>query len=155
MKLGDHFSLWEFTRSNKAARYEIDNTPGDAEVAALVALVGAVLDPLRKAVGKPVRITSGYRSAELNAKLRGSSKSAHTRGEAADFKIDGMTAEEIVRKMLELGLEFRQAIVYSPSRGGHVHVSFVEGANKKDIRRAPASGGYPKWDPEKGPPDLG
>ena len=154
MQVGKYFTLSEFTRSHKAMRYGIDNSPNDAQLVEIKALSGNVLDPLRKATG-PVSITSGLRVLELNRMVGSSDKSQHTKGQAADIKIKGMTAEQMARKIIELDLPFDQLIVYAPSRGGHVHVSHKSaGKNRRDIRRAPASGNYPAWDPDKGPPDL-
>ena len=62
----------------------LDNTPGERERLALLALVEKVLDPLREALGEPIRITSGYRSPELNRLVGGVPTSQHLKGEAAD-----------------------------------------------------------------------
>lgn len=60
-----------------------------------------VLQNVRDHFGKPVHITSGYRTVSYNAKVGGSSSdSMHTYGMAADFVVDGVKASE-VQKYLE------------------------------------------------------
>ena len=85
-----HFSLNEFTRSQTASRLGIDNTPPDRVKKNLKLLAEAVLEPVRSHFGKPVRISSGYRSLALNDAVGSKSSSQHTKGEAADFEIPGV-----------------------------------------------------------------
>lgn len=73
-----HFTIEELTRSATAEARGIDNTPPPAAVAALNALVDKVLDPLREAWGAPIKITSGYRSSELNRAVGSGTQPAHT-----------------------------------------------------------------------------
>ena len=49
------------------------------------ALVGQVLDPVRRAYGKAVRVTSGYRCSRHNASVGGVPQSQHVSGQAADI----------------------------------------------------------------------
>lgn len=49
------------------------------------------LDALRHIWGRPLKVDSGYRSANHNAILKGAVKnSAHTRGRAADLKMENL-----------------------------------------------------------------
>ena len=80
-----YFTIDELTASATARKDGIDNTPPAEARKALVELVEAVLDPLREAWGKPIRVNSGYRSAKLNRKVGGATTSQHLRGEAADI----------------------------------------------------------------------
>ena len=52
-----------------------------------------VLDILRHKLGKPVIITSGYRTPEWNKKCGGAKYSYHMRGMAADIRVDGISAK--------------------------------------------------------------
>ncbi len=64
------------------------------------------LQVLRDEVKKPIKITSGYRSPEHNAKVGGVKSSRHITGEAADFKIAGMTPKEVaavIEKLIAAG----------------------------------------------------
>ena len=61
-----HFTFQEFERSDTATRHAIDNSIPDRLKGNVAALVDNVLDPLRRAWGKPLAVTSGYRCPELN-----------------------------------------------------------------------------------------
>ena len=88
MKLIEHFSLSEFTKSSTAMKHGIKNTPPQEAVDNLKALCQSCLEPLREALGLPVVITSGYRTKALNSMLAHSSeRSQHMLGQAADFYV--------------------------------------------------------------------
>lgn len=53
------------------------------------------LQVLRNAINKSISITSGYRSPEHNAKVKGAKDSQHVKGTAADIKVAGMTPKEV------------------------------------------------------------
>lgn len=61
-----------------------------------------ILSILRKRLGKPVIITSGYRTPEHNKKVGGAKYSYHMRGMAADIRVEGMTARELAKKLNEI-----------------------------------------------------
>lgn len=147
-KLGQFFTLAELVRSTAADRLGLDNTPPPAAQAKLERLVATVLDPLRAHLGRPVRITSGYRSFAVNKALDGSPTSQHMLGEAVDIKADGLTAVELATVILRLGVPVDQVIWYDPERGGHVHVSYTETrSNRRETLHAPVGGGYVAWNP--------
>ncbi|MEL6876349.1 MAG: D-Ala-D-Ala carboxypeptidase family metallohydrolase [Pseudomonadota bacterium] len=129
MKLSPHFHLSEFTASQTATRLMINNMPGPAEIAAMKLLCEKVLEPVRAQYERPVMISSGYRSAELNRALMGSRSSQHIKGEAADFEIPGVDNLGICRWM-EQRLNYDQLILEFYRRGqpasGWVHVSYRE-----------------------------
>ena len=54
----------------------------------LKALCMEVLQPLRDYLGKPVVISSGYRSEEVNRAVGGVKGSQHLKGEAADIHVE-------------------------------------------------------------------
>lgn len=108
------------TRSQTAIRHGLDNTPGKEETENLRALCG-LLEQIRALAGRPVAISSGYRSPEVNAKVGGKGKSQHTSGEAADFDIIGLTTEQAYQLVKKSGLPFDQLI---QEFGAWVHVSF-------------------------------
>ncbi len=80
-----YFTLDELTASATAKRRGIKNVPSEEERLNLIALVGAVLDPLREKYGKPVYVSSGYRCRQLNRNVGGVTGSQHVKGEAADI----------------------------------------------------------------------
>ena len=53
------------------------------------------LQKLRDFIGKPIKVTSGYRTPERNKRIGGSSKSKHMEGIAADICVEGMSIEEL------------------------------------------------------------
>lgn len=127
LQLGRWFRLSEFTRTGT----KLPNDPPAAAVQALQALVTTVLDPLRDGVGKAVNVTSGYRSAEVNAAVGGADSSQHSKGEAADVRVDGYTPDQLANTIDRLGLPYDQLIVYGWS--GHVHVSHkLNGAQRRE-----------------------
>ena len=55
-----------------------------------------ILEAIRVHFGRPVTITSGYRTVSYNAGLKNSSKkSQHCNGLAADIKVEGHTPKEV------------------------------------------------------------
>ena len=80
MQLTTNFSLHELTKSETALRMGFDNTPGEAETAALKLLAEKVLQPVRDHFGKGVKCNSGFRSPESNAAVGGSRTSDHCLG---------------------------------------------------------------------------
>jgi len=146
--LGRFFSWAELTRSNTARRLGLDNTPTPEAQANMRALVADVLDPLREKLGKPIRVSSGYRAPAVNRAIDGASRSQHMKGEAVDIEVDGMSAQELAAFILRSGLPVDQVIWYDAERGGHVHLSYTRArANRRHTLHAPASGGYLAWAP--------
>ena len=86
MNLSPHFTLEELTASANAARLGIDNMPTPYALEHLKTLCVA-MEQVRTLLGdRPIHVTSGYRSDELNRKTPGSSPtSAHVNGLAMDF----------------------------------------------------------------------
>ena len=120
-----YFTLQELTKSATAQRKGIDNSPGSAAMANLVALVEKVLDPLREAYGKPIIVTSGYRCEKLNKAVGGATSSQHVKGQAADIRSVSDKPEDnkvLYDLIVKLGLPFDQLI----NEYGYdwVHVSY-------------------------------
>ncbi len=114
MKLSPNFELSELLHSQEAIRRGIDNTPTSTIVAELQRLAQLILQPLRDHVGRPIVISSGYRSPALNVAVGGARESAHMQGRAADITVPGMKPREVCLAIVELGLPFDQVI----SEGG-------------------------------------
>ena len=85
-KLSENFTLGEFIASDTAKRKGIDNTPTLADIYHMEELCVNLLQPIRDAWGKPIKVTSGYRCYKLNRAVGGSPTSVHTRGWAVDIK---------------------------------------------------------------------
>ena len=141
--VGRWFSWEELTASATAQRRRLDNTPPPEAQQALRTLVEQVLDPLREQLGRPVRVTSGYRGAEINRAVGGAPHSQHVLGEAVDLVVDGLTSRQLASALLDAGLPFDQLIAYAPERGGHVHVSVTtRRPNRMQVLWAPAGGDF-------------
>lgn len=120
-----YFSIRELTKSQVARQAHIDNTPNSEQTKNLTNLVEYILDPLREAYGKPIIVTSGFRSEELNRKIKGSKTSQHCSGQAADIKTVEDTPEEnkkLYDLVLSLDLPFDQLI--NEYNFDWVHVSY-------------------------------
>ena len=134
MKLSGHFSLRELTASQTALRKGIDNKPTSEHVENLTELAVQVLEPTRRHFGKPIAISSGYRSKELCLAIGSSEKSQHARGEAADFECFGVDNKELA-KYIKNNLVFDQLILefYNPDdpSSGWVHCSYSKEENRK------------------------
>ena len=147
MKLSDHFSLAEFTKSQTAERKGIDNTPTQDHIERMKILCVSVLEPIRTEFDKPIMINSGYRSPDLCEAIGSKSTSQHAKGEAADIEVPGLDNAELA-KWIQDNASFDQLILecYSgePS-SGWVHVSFVAvDQNRKDVLTYDRTNGYRK-----------
>jgi zinc D-Ala-D-Ala carboxypeptidase len=110
MKLSPHFTLAELTHSQTAARLGIDNTPAPEMVDAL-RKTAELLERVRALLGKPILVSSGYRSARLNKAVNGAASSAHMLGCAADFSCPGFGSPlEICHAIVASDISFDQLI---------------------------------------------
>ena len=144
MHLTKNFTLEELTKSETALRFDLDNAPNDEQLANLVALCECILQPVRDHFGKGVKINSGLRTPEVNAKVGGSKTSDHCKGMAADIEIPGVANAELAQWIAE-NLEYRQVILefYTPGipDSGWVHVSYNPADNKKQVLTATKQNG--------------
>ena len=149
MQLSNNFSLAELTKSQTATRKGIDNTPSDTHIQNLIHLAESVLQPVREHFGKPVMISSGYRSPALCEAIGSSTKSQHARGEAADFEIAGVDNKELAT-WISKNTEFDQLILEFYDEGdpnsGWVHCSAVTGEPRKQVLRASKVEGRTKYE---------
>lgn len=87
------------------------------------------LDKLRELMGQPMRVTSGYRSPEYNAKVSNTGRTGpHTTGKAADIACsNGQMRHKLVKLACELGFT---GIGISKS---FVHLDTLEGPHRPNI----------------------
>ena len=137
MQLSKHFSLSEFEKSSTATRLGIKNKAGSGEIKNLTDLCYSVLEPCRVKFDKPIFITSGYRCEELCEAIGSSKTSQHTRGEAVDFEIMGVSNLQLAL-WIQNNCDFDQLILEfwkeeEGANSGWVHCSYKEGSNRKQV----------------------
>ena len=131
-----YFSYSEFFKSDVAEKHQVKNIPDDAQLSQVLgnikALVLNVLDPLRARIGRPIIITSGYRSQRVNELVGGSKTSQHLSGKAADFHVQGYTPQQmdVVYQTIQMCYDFDQLIFY-PSKN-IIHVSWNGAKNRQE-----------------------
>lgn len=144
MNLTANFTLHEMTKSETALRKGLENTPGEAEIAAMTLLAQKVLQPVRDHFGKGVKVNSGFRHPDVNAAVGGSRTSDHCRGMAADIEIPGV-ANGYLAQWIAGNLPYTQLILefYTPGvpDSGWVHVSYDPANLKKQNLTATAQAG--------------
>lgn len=125
MKLTEHFTLDELTRSTTAQRLGVANTPPQELLPRLVR-TAEMLERIRSTVGVPIVVTSGYRCDAVNRAVGGRTSSDHTQGHAADILAPGFgTPTEVARLLAPLVsvLGIGQLILEGVKGKQWVHVS--------------------------------
>ena len=121
MRLTDHFSLEELTESQTAARLGLNNAP-NAEMVARLIETAKHMEGVRAVLAKPVLVSSGYRSLEVNRAIGSVDASAHVKGYAVDFICPGFgNPKEVCEAIVAAGIEFDQLILEFDA---WVHISF-------------------------------
>jgi zinc D-Ala-D-Ala carboxypeptidase len=125
VKISEHFTIEELTDSDYAARHGISNAPTQDMHENLVALAQG-LERVRRVLGQPMHITSGYRSPKVNAGAGGAKDSYHMKGLAADFKVAGMTPYEVcsVIEAHKVEIQYDKQIL---EFGAWTHIQFPDG----------------------------
>jgi zinc D-Ala-D-Ala carboxypeptidase len=97
-----------------------------------------------------VSISSGFRSAALCEAIGSSSKSQHTKGQAADFEIFGVHNKELSDWIVQ-NLDYDQCILefWNPNdpNSGWVHCSYNDSGNRKQYLRASKENGKIVYSP--------
>ena len=133
-----HFTIDELYASQTAKARGIKNKPGVPEIINLVYLAAYVLEPLREAMGEPIKIGSGYRCPALNRAVGGVANSQHMKGQAADLCIDGdLKKGKRWFEWIKQHCQFDQLIWEHNAKGSYwVHVSYVHppfGRNRRQV----------------------
>jgi hypothetical protein len=137
MNLSAHVTLAEFENSPTATTHGINNKMSATQIASAKLLCEKVFEPLRLYLNTPIKINSGYRSAQLNKKIGGSTTSQHCKAEALDLHIGAKGFHFIKDK-----LEFDQLIweFGNDENPQWVHVSFSS-KNRKQVLKATKKNG--------------
>ena len=85
-KISRYFTMGEAVDSASAKKYGIDNTPSK-HLAANIRYTAVRLDKFRKLLGRPIQVSSWYRSSRVNRRVGGSDSSAHQSGLAVDIML--------------------------------------------------------------------
>ena len=137
MQLTEHFTLEEFTRSTTGARSKINNSV-PAQLMPNIKLTANKLECVRKVLGFPIIITSGYRCPALNTQVGGSPTSAHTKGLAVDFHCAYGTPKAICQRLIDAGVLFDKLI---QEHNQWVHIGFSPSNNRQIVLTAVKQGG--------------
>lgn len=79
------------------------------------------LQKIREHFGKPITITSGYRCATHNRNVGGATGSRHSKGDAADIVVSGVTPREVAKYAESIGI--KGIGLYETNADGHfVHI---------------------------------
>ena len=128
MQITANFSLDEMTKSQTALRKGINNMPDPIHLHNLHGLCHNILQPVREHFGRPVTVSSGFRSVELCLAIGSSSASQHAKGQAADFEVIGIDNKEVAEWIRD-NLDFDQLILEFYNEGeqqsGWIHCSYA------------------------------
>lgn len=151
MQLSPNFTLAEFTRTGTG----LPNTPSVKGIERLRILAKKIVQPIRDQVGGPVKITSGYRSHQVNQAVGGASNSQHITYEAADLQSASPKVSNRDIFFAALNTDFDQLIweFGDDNEPAWVHVSYnMEGGQRRSIQEAVKENGVTKYyqlDPTK------
>ena len=137
MNLSKHVTLEEFQNSPTATTHGIKNEMSLSQIESAKLLCENVFEPLRIHLNIPIKISSGYRSPQLNKMIKGSLSSQHCKAEAMDIKIGAKGCNFIKDK-----LDFDQLIweFGNDENPSWVHVSFSS-KNRKQVLKATKKNG--------------
>ena len=118
-RLSPNFSLAEMVATSHR---KLQDTPSMEVIQNLQHLCIHVLQPLRDAIGRPVYVTSGYRSAKLNARVGGVKNSYHLRGLAADIHVDNEEHAKVLFDILKQNKYVHRVIIERKNSTRWIHV---------------------------------
>ena len=150
MNLSENFTLQELIYSDTAIRRGIDNKPNDETIENLKLVCENILEPIREYFKAPVVVSSGYRSAAVCEAVGSSSKSQHTKGQAADFEIFGIPNKDVADWIVN-NIDYDQCILEfwneKEPNSGWVHCSFNNAGNRKQYLKASKENGKVVYSP--------
>jgi len=130
----------------------LPNLPNRDQIDAMKYVAQVVFDKVREVVGKPIYVSSFFRSVAVNKAIGGSETSQHCRGEAIDIDCDvyGNGTNKQVFEYIRDHLPFDQLIweFGTTENPAWVHVSLRrDGKNRKQILRATSINGRTTYVP--------
>lgn len=145
MNLSKNLTLEEAIRSATAKKMGLNNNPSPEIIKTMKLTAEKIFEPLREKVGA-IRVTSFYRSPELNRAIKGSTSSQHMKGEAIDMQGISVSNRRLFEEALNLP-QFDQ-IIYEFGNSENpdwIHVSFSKTRNRKQVLRATRTAGGTKY----------
>ena len=149
-KISRHISYKEAVYSATAKRKGIENVPNDDQIYNMRRVADNIFEPLRLYIGGAIKITSFFRSPELNTAIGGSAKSQHCKGQAID--IDDVFGHKSNYEMFEYireNLDFDQLIYEFGTNDNPdwVHISYVsKKENRNRVLRAIRENGKTRYE---------
>jgi putative chitinase len=138
-RLSRYYTLARLAHSDTAARRGIDNAPPAALLPNL-RLLARGLDRVRRLLGHPLEISSGYRCPELNALVGGVPTSQHALGLAVDFTCPGFGSPlAVARALRDSDIAFDQCIYEFAE---WIHLSFGPAPRRRVLTIYDAREGY-------------
>ena len=137
MNVSKHISYYEATKSQNAIRAGIENIPSGEQMVRMKLVANKCFEPVRNWHGKPIAISSFFRSFKVNVLAGGSKTSDHKTGAAIDIDADvfnnGVTNAEIFQWCLE-NLDFDQLISEfgTEENPAWVHISYRSKATNRN-----------------------
>ncbi|MDD2273933.1 MAG: D-Ala-D-Ala carboxypeptidase family metallohydrolase [Desulfuromonadaceae bacterium] len=92
--MSEHFSFMELTDSTSHPELVGQNMIDARGYEKQLKYTAYTLEEIRRVLGVPMKITSGFRNNALNKAVGGSPTSGHAKGLCADFKPIGMSVED-------------------------------------------------------------
>ena len=132
--LSPHFTFYEMTNTQHRDLLELNRREALNYLDNLKFLCNEVLEPLRSFLGSPLLITSGFRCQLLNSRIKGSPRSYHMKGLAADFILPHSTREKLFKAYEEIAL--RKPVLFDQlifEMGSWIHIGVkteLEGPNR-------------------------
>lgn len=114
---GKHFTVQEFAQRGSGWHEGMTPVSWDDEFI-------KALDRLREAVGRPLKVSSGYRSPKYNKAVSTTGEAGpHTTGKAVDILCDGRLAHLVLTHALRLG--FRGIGVSQKATTRFIHLDMI------------------------------
>jgi len=136
VKWPKNFKLWEFLKSDVAARKGIDNTPDDHSIVENLKHTAWILQELRNEISRfknkdtPMTVSSGFRCKKLNQAIKGAKNSDHMKGLAADVKVIGVKPADFYKFIKERPYLHDRISKVILEFDSWVHISIAEESTK-------------------------
>ena len=125
--ISEHITFKEATYTSK----KLPNIPNEKELKAMGLVASLCFEPMRKWYGKPLKINSFFRSAEVNKAVGGASTSQHLFGEAIDLTTGSKEENKKLFEWAKSHLTYDQIInEYDYS---WIHISYRSGRNRMQV----------------------